>query len=164
MPATVNESVEVRPEIGVYAPRPNTIAWLTIPPGSAMVVDPPPGATANTQVTCYFETWERHDPSDTPFANLVNIAAGRCHWRKSSEGEWTSYPTQSKAPLQLGDLVLIGVYDDHLGEVRLDPAHESLLRRWRGNVSDLASDLRASGRGYDEARSASDPKIAQSEC
>jgi hypothetical protein len=148
----MSEMVEVRPEIGVYVPRPNTIAWLTIPPGSAMVVDPPPGATPTTEVTCYLETWERHDPRLTPFATLVNIAAGRCHWRRTTNEKWISYPTQSKAPLQLGDLVLIGVYDDYFGEVRFDPTHESLLRRWRGNVTDLAWDLRAPGRRYDEAR------------
>jgi hypothetical protein len=63
-----------------------------------------------------------------------------------------SYPTQSKAPLRLGDLVRVGVFDDYLGEVHLDSGCEPLLLGWLGAINDLAWELRAQGRGYEEAR------------
>ena len=137
----VPETGDIRPEIGVYVPRPNTIAWLTIPTGSAMVVDPPADARPDAVVTCYFETWERHQRQHTPFATLVTIAGGRCHWRQSADGRWASYPTQSKASLRLGDLVRVGAFDDYRGEVQLDPAHEGLVRQWLGTTADLSWEL-----------------------
>src|SRR5262249_15202443 len=142
----VSEAADIRPDIGVYVPRPNTIAWVTIPLGSAMVIDPPAGATQDTVVICYFETWERHDRQLTPFATLVSIAGGRCHWHKIGSDQWKSYPTQSKAPLRLGDLVHVGEFDDYRGEVRIEQAHESLLCEWLAGCSDLAWHLRAQGR------------------
>src|SRR5947209_20063076 len=99
----------------------------------------------DTFVTCYFETWERHERQQTPFATLVNIAGGRCRWRHTADGQWVSYPTQSKALLRLGDLVQVGEFDDYRGEVRLDPAHEPLLRQWLGTVADLSWERRGPG-------------------
>ena len=85
-------------------------------------------------------------------ATLINIGGGRCHWREIGDDQWQSYPTQSKAPLRLGDLVRVGEFDDFVGEVRLGSACEAILLQWLGTSNDLSWDLRAQGRRYEEAR------------